>query len=139
MLQKIIWNNQKKKTRKAIDETKSKLESKETEQELNIKKITEERNQLKKKNKDLLKGVDIGNETGTINKEALTRAQMEYENQINELKLLIDEERKAKMSAETTKKQLEYQLKEVSELLDTEEKAKKKNYLLQKIFTNRNR
>jgi len=105
---------------------KNKLERTETEQEMNLKKITEERNNLKKKNKDLLKGVEIGNEAGTINKEALTRAQIEYENQINELKLLIDEERKTKMSAETTKKQIEYQLKEVTELLDSEEKAKKK-------------
>jgi len=105
---------------------KNKLERTETEQEMNLKKITEERNNLKKKNKDLLKGVEIGNEAGTINKEALTRAQIEYENQINELKLLIDEERKSKMSAETTKKQIEYQLKEVTELLDSEEKAKKK-------------
>jgi len=115
-----------KKSRKITDDMKSKLERTEIEQEMNIKKISEERNQLKKKNKDLLKGVEVGNETGTINKEALTRAQIEYENQINELKLLIDEERKTKMSAETTKKQIEYQLKEVTELLDAEEKAKKK-------------
>jgi len=104
MLQKITWNNLKKKSRKITDDMKSKLERTEIEQEMNIKKISEERNQLKKKNKDLLKGVEVGNETGTINKEALTRAQIEYENQINELKLLIDEERKTKMSAETTKK-----------------------------------
>jgi len=115
-----------KKTRKQVEETKSKLERTETDQEINLKKITDERNQLKKKNKDLLKGVEFGTESGTINKEALTRAQLEYENQINELKLLIDEERKTKMSAETTKKQLEYQLKEVKELFEAEEKAKKK-------------
>jgi len=68
----------------------------------------------------------MGSETGTINKEALTRAQIEYENQLNELKLLIDEERKSKMSAETTKKQLDYQLKEVKDLLDVEERGNKK-------------
>jgi len=39
---------------------------------------------------------------------------------------LIDEERKSKMSAETTKKQLDYQLKEVKDLLDVEERGNKK-------------
>jgi myosin heavy chain 9/10/11/14 len=115
-----------KKTRKLVDDAKSKLDRTETEQEMNLKKSTDERNQLKKKNKDLLKGADLNSETGTINKEALTRAQLEYENQINELKLLIDEERKQKMSAETTKKQLDYQLKEVKDLLESEEREKKK-------------
>jgi len=39
MLQKITWNNLKKKSRKITDDMKSKLERTEIEQEMNIKKF----------------------------------------------------------------------------------------------------
>jgi len=125
-----------KKSRKITDDMKSKLERTEIEQEMNIKKISEERNQLKKKNKDLLKGVEVGNETGTINKEALTRAQIEYENQINELKLLIDEERKNKNVCRNNKKTNRISIKRSYWIIRCWRKGKKETTnIKKKIFT----
>jgi len=84
---------------------KNKLEKLESSYEQNMSKLVEERNNLKKQNR-LLEKKQEGDEDdkGFVNKDVLTQTQSDYENQINDLRTQLEEERKIKVQMESEKK-----------------------------------
>jgi len=105
---------------------KQKIEKLEQEYEQNMNKLVEERNNLKKQNRTLEKKQEGDDEGGFVNKDVLTQTQSEYENQINDLRSQLEEERKLKVQMESEKRQIEFKLLETRDQLEIEERAKRK-------------
>jgi len=74
-------------------------------------------------------------EGGFVNKDVLTQTQSDYENQINELRLQLEEERKLKVQMESEKRQVEFKLLETKDTLELEERNKRKLNIAKKALT----
>jgi len=111
------------------------LKKLEQEYEQNMNKLVEERNNLKKQNRTLEKKQEGDDEGGFVNKDVLTQTQSEYENQINDLRLQLEEERKLKVQMESEKRQIEFKLLETRDQLEIEERAKRKLAIAKKSLT----
>jgi len=73
-------------------------------------------------------------EGGFVNKDVLTQTQSDYENQINDLRTQLEEERKLKVQMESEKRQIEFKLLETRDQLELEERAKRKLALSKKTM-----
>jgi len=114
---------------------KNKLEKLEYDYEQNMNKLVEERNNLKKQNRLLEKKQEGDDEGGFVNKDVLVQTQNDYEKQIDELRLQLEEERKLKVQMESEKRQIEFKLLESRDQLELEERAKRKLALSRKALT----
>jgi len=97
-----------------------------------MNKLVEERNNLKKQNRLLEKKQEGDDEGGFVNKDVLISTQNDYEQQIEELRLQLEEERKGKVQMESEKRQLEFKLLETRDQLELEERTKRKLALSKK-------
>jgi len=126
----------KKKSKEQYEEMKNKLEKLEYDYEQNMNKLVEERNNLKKTKQTTWKKKQEGDdEGGFVNKDVLVQTQNDYEKQIDELRLQLEEERKLKVQMESEKRQIEFKLLESRDQLELEERAKRKLALSRKALT----
>jgi len=128
----------KKKSKEQYEEMKNKLEKLEYDYEQNMNKLVEERNNLKKQNRLLEKKQEGDDEGGFVNKDVLVQTQNDYEKQIDELRLQLEEERKLKVQMESEKKTNRIQIIRIKRSIRIGRKSKKKIGTLQKSFNNRN-
>jgi len=77
-------------------------------------------------------------EGGFVNKDVLVQTQNDYEKQIDELRLQLEEERKLKVQMESEKKTNRIQIIRIKRSIRIRRKSKKKIGTLKKSFNNRN-
>jgi chromosome segregation ATPase len=119
-----------KKGEATIESLKRKIEVAEQEYDQKVRQLNEEKEELKRELKSLSKKGDTTE--GMVNKEVLQKLTTDFQLEVDRIRREVDEERKSKVQAESTKRTLEFQIVTLKDALEQEERLKKKATLQKK-------
>jgi len=107
---------------------KSKLDQLELDHDMTIRKLNEEKLDLKKQQKGAQKTTKVIDESpeGKVSQEAVEKVSKEFSTELEKLKTELETQKKERISSEASKRNLDLQLNTVRDQLEQEERQRKK-------------
>eukprot|EP01080_Neovahlkampfia_damariscottae_P004159 gene4159-7469_t len=127
---KMYGEENDKKYQRTQESLKMRMDQLEQDHDLIIRRLTDEKADLKRNLKMAQKNAKVSSTTessfGTVPKEALEKVESDFEKELQKLNTEVEELRKNKLQIEASKRSFEFQLNSLRDQLDNEERQRKK-------------
>jgi myosin heavy chain 9/10/11/14 len=127
---KMYGEENDKKYQRTQESLKMRMDQLEQDHDIVIRRLTDEKADLKRNLKLAQKNAKVSSTSeasfGTVPKEALDKAQKDFDIELEKLRVEIEQLRKDKLTVEASKRSLEFQLNSLRDQLDNEERQRKK-------------